>query len=140
MTRPSIDGVATAVATVRQRRDALRLAALLATTGVTHLVAPRLYDPLIPRALPGSARAWTYASGVAELAVAGALLAPKTRRLGGLAAAALFVGVFPGNVKMARDFRHRPAPVRAAAYARLPLQVPLVLWGLRVARRGRITP
>lgn len=118
----------------RARTDALRLAALLATTGVGHFVAPRPLDAMIPRALPGPPRAWTYGSGVAELAVAAALVVPRTRRLGGLAAAALFVGVFPGNVKLARDVRGRSVPVRAAAYARLPLQVPLVWWGLRVAR------
>ena len=116
------------------RADALRLAALLTTTGVGHFVVPKPLDAMIPRALPGPPRAWTYGSGVAELAIAAALVVPRTRRLGGLAAAALFVGVFPGNVKMARDFRHRPLPVRAAAYARLPLQAPLVWWALRIAR------
>ncbi|WP_345471906.1 hypothetical protein [Actinoallomurus oryzae] len=38
------------------------------------------------------------------------------------------------NVKMAYDWRHRPSPHRAAAYGRLPLRVPLVLWSLSVAR------
>jgi uncharacterized membrane protein len=46
--------------------------------------------------------------------------------------------VFPANVKMARDlardWRDRPAPLKAAAYARLPLQAPLVLWALKVSR------
>ena len=62
---------------------------------------------------------------------------PRTRRLGGLAAAALFVAVLPANVQMARDWRDRPAPLRLAAYARLPLQVPLVVSGLRVAAGDR---
>ena len=112
------------------------LAGLLATAGVTHFAAPRLYDPLVPRALPGEARAWTYGSGAAELAVAAAVAMPRTRRVGGLAAAGLFAAVFPANVKMAVDWRRRPKPQRAAAYARLPLQVPLVLWALRVAREA----
>ena len=34
---------------------------------------------------------------------------------------------------MARDWRRRPLPLRAAAYARLPLQAPLVVSALRVA-------
>ena len=44
-----------------------------------------------------------YASGVAELICAVGLLHPRTRRLAGLASAAVLVGVFPGNIKMAVD-------------------------------------
>ncbi|MFI5490918.1 hypothetical protein [Actinoplanes sp. NPDC051859] len=113
--------------------SARALAGLLATTGVLHFAAPKPFDSIVPRALPGRPRTWTYLSGVAELAVAAAVAHPKTRRLGGLAAAGLFAAVFPANVKMAYDWRHAPAGRRAIAYGRLPLQVPLVLWGLRVA-------
>ena len=70
--------------------------------GVLHFVAPKPFDAIIPEELPGSARFYTYASGVGELAVGGLLLAPKTRRLGALAAVALFIGVLPGNVNMCR--------------------------------------
>ncbi|MGI8328901.1 DoxX family protein [Actinomadura scrupuli] len=115
-------------------RSARRLAALLAGAGVTHFLAPRPYDQIVPKALPGKPRTWTYLSGVAELAVAAAVVNPGTRRLGALAAAGLFVGVFPANVKMALDWRDRPLPLRAGAYARLPLQVPLVVWAVKVAR------
>jgi len=116
---------------------ALALAGLLATSGFAHFIAPRPFDAIVPTSLPGSPRAWTYLSGVAEIATAVALATPRTRRMGGLAAAALFLGVFPANVKMARDWHDRPLPYRVAAYARLPLQVPLVCWGLRVARSSR---
>ncbi|GLY79711.1 DoxX family protein [Actinoallomurus iriomotensis] len=115
-------------------RSALGLAALLAGAGVTHFLRPRPYDAIIPSRLPGPPRAWTYVSGLAELACAAAVAAPRTRRAGALAAAGLFAGVFPANVKMAYDWRHRALPYRAVAYGRLPLQVPLVLWGLSVAR------
>src|SRR5882672_7672150 len=74
-------------------RPALALAALLAAAGVTHFAYPKPYDRMVPTALPGTARTWTYLSGVAELAVAAAVAAPRTRRLGGLAAAALFTAV-----------------------------------------------
>jgi uncharacterized membrane protein len=110
------------------------LAGLLATAGVTHFAAPRFYDPLVPQVLPGGARAWTYGSGAAELAVAAAVALPRTRRVGALAAAGLFTAVFPANVKMAADWRAKPRPLRTAAYARLPVQAPLVWWALRVAR------
>src|SRR4051812_31859257 len=113
-------------------RRAYALAALLAVAGATHFARPGSYDAIVPRALPGTPRFWTYLSGVAELAVAGAVALPGTRKWGGLAAAALFTAVFPANVKMARDWRDRPALPRAAAYARLPAQAPLIWWALRV--------
>ncbi|MGN9808336.1 hypothetical protein ACTMSW_03125 [Micromonospora sp. BQ11] len=113
---------------------ALALAGLLTAAGATHFARPGFYDPIVPRALPGSARAWTYASGVAELAVAAAVAHPATRRTGGLAAAALFAAVLPANVQMAMDWRRRPPVWRAVAYGRIPLQAPLIWWALRVAR------
>src|SRR3954452_3413169 len=88
-----------------RRGEALALAGLLATAGIAHALAPRQYDALVPRSLPGPPRFWTYASGAAELATAAAIAVPRTRRAGGLAAAALFAAVFPANVKMARDWR-----------------------------------
>jgi uncharacterized membrane protein len=116
-------------------RSALPLAGLLATSGVLHFLTPKPFDSIVPRSLPGSPRTWTLLSGAAELAVAAAVANPGTRRLGGLAAAGLFAAVFPANVKMAMDWRDAPPARRAIAYGRLPLQIPLMLWGLRVARR-----
>lgn len=118
----------------RSERSPLLLAGLLATAGVAHFASPRQFDATIPRVLPGRPRTWTYASGAAELALAAGLALPRTRRTAALATAAFFVGVFPANVQMAVDWRHRPAPQRAAAVARLPLQLPLVLWARGVAR------
>jgi len=115
-------------------RSATALAGLLTTTGLLHFAAPGPFDAIVPRALPGRPRTWTYLSGAAELAVAAAVAHPRTRAAGGLAAAALFAAVFPANVQMARDWRRASPGYRAVAYGRLPLQVPLVWWGLRVAR------
>ncbi len=113
------------------------LAGLLAGAAVAHAAAPGRFDATVPRSLPGSRRGWTYASGVAELALAAGVAHPRTRRVAALATAAFFVGVFPANVKMAVDARHRSPAVRAVTLARLPLQVPLVLWARRVSRGAR---
>lgn len=118
----------------RSERSPLLLAGLLAAAGVAHFAAPKSFDATIPRALPGSPRAWTYGSGAVELALAAGIALPCTRAVTARAAAAFFVGVFPANVQMAVDWRKRPEPLRTAAYARLPLQVPLVLWARGVAR------
>lgn len=123
----------------RSHRSPLLLAGLLASAGIAHFAAPRTFDAIVPRALPGSPRNWTYASGAVELALAAGLALPATRRRTALATAAFFVGVFPANVKMAADWRHRPAPLKAAAVGRLPLQVPLVLWARNVARNAQKT-
>ncbi|SDZ50751.1 Uncharacterized membrane protein [Asanoa ishikariensis] len=116
------------------------MALLLGVAGLTHFAVPGPYDSIVPRRLPGPARAWTYASGVAELAVAGAVACRPTRAVGGLAAAALFVAVFPANVKMAIDWRRRSPLARAIAYSRLPLQAPLVWWSMRVAHAAGRPP
>ncbi|NQX25938.1 DoxX family protein [Microbacteriaceae bacterium VKM Ac-2854] len=105
------------------------LTGILATSGTIHLARPRVFDRVVPRWIPGSARAWVYVSGVAELACAAALAHPRTRAVGGLATAALMVAVFPGNVQMAQDARTPRA--RAVTLLRLPLQLPLILWALR---------
>ncbi|MER8092497.1 DoxX family protein [Streptomyces goshikiensis] len=112
----------------------LLLAGLLAGAAVAHAAAPEKFDATVPRSLPGTPRQWTYASGVAELALAVGVAHPRTRRVAALATAAFFVGVFPANVKMAVDARRRSPTVRAVAVGRLPLQVPLVLWARSVSR------
>ena len=104
------------------------LSALLVLTGSLHFATPSTYDGIIPPVLPGPARWWTYGSGVAELGCAAALAVPRTRRLGGLATALLFVGVFPGNVWMAWLWRHKAVTAQLVAYGRLPLQLPLIWW------------
>ncbi|MEU6357688.1 MauE/DoxX family redox-associated membrane protein [Streptomyces sp. NPDC047072] len=118
------------------RRSPLLLAGLLATAGAAHFTRPRQFDAIVPSALPGTPRAWTYASGAVELALAAGLALPKTRKAAAVASAAFFVGVFPANVKMAVDWRDRPAPQKAAALGRLPLQLPLVLWARNIAKNG----
>ncbi len=115
---------------------AVALAGLLTFTGVTHFVAPGFYEPIVPHALPGSARSWVFASGVAELACAAALAGKRSRTLGATMALVLFVVVFPANVQMAVDWSRDGALKASVAWARLPLQVPLIWWAWRVRRRS----
>ncbi|MFH8346444.1 hypothetical protein [Streptomyces sp. NPDC018045] len=115
-------------------RSALTPARMPGGMGALHFLAPGPFDAIVPRALPGTARTWTYVSGAAELA---AVALPRTRRAGALAAAGLFAAVFPANIKMVRDWRHRPAPLKAVAYGRLPLQLPMKVRTLHAARAAR---
>ena len=121
-------------------RSAAVLSAVLVVAGTLHLVSPRTYDPLIPRVL-GDPRPWVIGSGVAEILCGVAVAVPRTRRGGGWLTAALFVAVLPGNVTMAVAAVTDDAATSGASLgrqvltlARLPLQVPLVLWALAVAR------
>ncbi|MGH3782508.1 MAG: DoxX family protein [Pseudonocardiaceae bacterium] len=126
----------TSNSSARRPAAAAGLVILLTSTGVLHFAAPASFDGIVPEQLPGAARTWTHLSGAAELLVAVLIAVPRTRRLGGLLAALLFVAVFPANVKMAIDWSNRPAWMRALAYGRLPLQIPLVLWAALVYRRA----
>ena len=111
-------------------------AGFLGVTGVLHFAKPEHYDAIVPRALPGSARFYTYASGAAELGIAGMLTIPTTRRAGALAAIALYTAVFPANVQMAWDWRHESAFKRVVAFGRLPLQIPLIHSAWKIYRKS----
>ncbi|MEZ5185182.1 MAG: hypothetical protein R2720_05510 [Candidatus Nanopelagicales bacterium] len=94
-------------------------------SGVVHLVRPAVFEPLIPGQL-GEPRPWVLGSGVAELACAAGLAtrqpwAPKVTT-------ATLAVILVGNVQMALDVQksRRPGWAKAAAWARVPLQVPLM--------------
>ena len=113
---------------------ASRMGAMLVGMGVLHFAAPKPFDSIIPAELPGEPRFYTHASGVAEMVTGGLLLVPRTRKLGALAAVALFIGVFPGNVNHVRMWWHKGWTARLAALARLPLQIPMITQALKIYR------
>jgi uncharacterized membrane protein len=130
--------------TEKGRRARLALAAFMTGAGVTHFVAPRAYEGIVPR-WAGDARRVVAVSGAAEL-VCGALLANRrTAGLGGRVTVALLLAVFPANVQMWLDAGtgHQAVDMpadrfRLIALCRLPLQVPLVVWAARVARSAQV--
>ena len=115
---------------------------LLLVTGTAHFIFPKALDAIVPHFLPGSARTWTYLSGVAELIIAVGLLAPLSIKVGGTslrllaayAALLLFLAVYPANIKMAIDWRSRSLPSQLFAYARLPLQFGLFYWAWSIIK------
>jgi len=115
---------------------AYRMGAMLMGMGTLHFVAPKPFDDIVPAELPGSARFYTYASGVGELTTGALLLAPRTRKLGALAAVALFLAVFPANVNMVRLWKEKPMIMRLGAIARLPLQIPMITAALKIYRNS----
>lgn len=124
------------------RRARLGLAMFMLVAGVMHFLVPGYYEKIVPRWL-GDARRVVLASGAAELACGALLLNRRTARAGGWWTAALLVAVFPANVQMLLDagteHQAQDMPVdrfRLVAAARLPLQIPLIIWAARVARRA----
>ncbi len=111
------------------------LSGLLTVTGSLHFLAPKPYAEIVPTQLPAP-YTLVYASGVAELACAAGLAYPPTRRVAGWATAVLFVALFPANVQMAIDSDGRSTAYQLGTYARLPAQVPLIIWAVSVARRA----
>ena len=120
------------------QRSAYKMAAMLIATGVGHFAAPKPFDTIVPAELPGSPRFYTLASGVAEIAVGGLLLVPRTRRLGAGAAVALFLAVFPANINLVRMWWNNPLPMKLGAMARLPFQVPMIVSALKIRRNAPV--
>lgn len=114
----------------------------LVVAGIGHFIFPKPLDAIVPSFLPGDARFYTYASGVAEIIIGLALLAPLTIKLGSTpirliaayAALALFIAVYPANIKMAIDWSSRPFSEAVMAYARLPLQFGLFYWAWSIIK------
>lgn len=125
--------------TTGQRRSRLALAAGLGAMTVLHLIQPRAFEAMIPRWLPGDRTVWNLAATAAEGTSAALLARETTAHLGGRAAFATFLGVWVANVQAAVDGGYRGAPgwlgSAEAAWLRVPLQLPLLWWSGRIARR-----
>ncbi|BBX18977.1 hypothetical protein CRI77_02355 [Mycolicibacterium duvalii] len=67
---------------------------LLAVTGLSHFVAPQLYDEFTKPAFPEDTRTHVYIDGAIETAVGVGLAVPKTRKiaLAGLVGYLLYLG------------------------------------------------
>lgn len=117
-------------------RDIKLLAGIFTVSGVLHFVRPRTYEAIVPRMLPYK-RELVLASGVAEVACAGLMLHPRTRRAGGLASAGMLAAVFPANVQMTVDSARssrKPWWFTLGTILRLPLQVPMIRIAVRAAK------
>jgi uncharacterized membrane protein len=103
---------------------------ILLGAGVGHFIFPAALDAIVPEALPGDPRIYTYLSGVAEIVIGLALLSAPHKKLFGMplklwgayGAFALFLAVYPANINMAIQWSDRPMPEPLIAYARLPFQ------------------
>jgi uncharacterized membrane protein len=109
------------------------LALFLGFAGISHFVNPSFFNDIVPPWLPPSPEFWTYISGVAEVAIAIALIRPSTRRIGALAAVWLFIAVYPANIYMVWDWRNEVASQQFISWARLPFQFLFIWVALKIA-------
>lgn len=125
--------------TTGQRRSRYALAGGLATMTVLHLVRPRAFETMIPGWLPGDPTLWNLAATAAEGTSALLLARRETAALGGKVAFATFLAVWTANIQAAVDGGYRGVPgwlgSPEAAWLRVPLQLPLLWWSARIARR-----
>ena len=112
---------------------------LYITAGGNHFAMPRLYLSIMPAYIPHPL-AMVWVSGVAEIAGGVGVLVPDglvfrhSRRTACWGLIALLIAVFPANLQMALHpelFSSIPAWM---LWARLPLQLPLILWAWWYAR------
>ena len=128
--------------TPAQNKVGRGMAIMLLITGAGHFIVPGSLDQIVPPFLPGDPRIWTYLSGVAEIVVALALLAPLGKKIadksirlwGAYSAFLLFIAVFPANINMAIQWTSRDMPEPLFAYIRLPLQFGLFYWAWALAK------
>jgi uncharacterized membrane protein len=110
------------------------LGVVFIVAGVMHFVAPGTYGKIMPPMLPAPLLL-VYVSGVCELLGGVGLLVPGTRRWAAWGLVALLVAVWPANVYMAMVPGRFPGIPLWALWARVPLQIPLILWALWAGRR-----
>lgn len=134
--RLHLPGVHTRPSRTSQRMTGL-WATVFSTAGVLHFVIPQVFDDLVPEELPGTPRDWTLGSGVMEVGLGSLLFAsflkPELRPTLAKAATVFLLAVWPGNIKMAWDWRSRKPVQRAIAFLRVPLQIPFMKQTLRIA-------
>lgn len=120
---------------VGRRIGLIALALFFIISGANHFFNQPFYLRMMPGYLPAH-KLLVQLSGLLEMAGGIGVLVPETQSLAGYGLVALLVAVFPANVEMAIH------PDRFVAsgfplwglYARLPLQIPIILWAYWATR------
>jgi uncharacterized membrane protein len=98
--------------------------------GLTHLVRPDFYLPMMPPWIPAHLEL-VLLSGVAEVVLGVAVLVPRLRRIAAWGIIALLIAIFPANLHIAlNDVPVFGAPHGAGVWnwVRLPFQAVLIAW------------
>jgi uncharacterized membrane protein len=124
----------------KKKPNITRMVMIMGGAGVTHFTNPGFYEAIVPKWAPGSKRFWVQASGVAELACTVLLIPRRTRRLGGWLTAGTLLTVWTANIQVALDGGmpdgEGPLNSAAAAWLRVPMQLPMIFDSVRIARNS----
>lgn len=110
------------------------MAVLYIAAGINHFVHHEFYVKIMPPWLPWH-EALVFISGVCEIVFALLLFFPSTRRIGAWCIILLLIAVFPANIQMMVNYLHEHHPRLWLSIARLPLQLLLIWWAYRYARK-----
>lgn len=114
----------------------IALAVFFFVGGLGHFLFTEFYVSIVPDYIPTPAL-MVAISGLGELVGALGILLPRTRRIAGLGLMLLVIAVSPANVFMAEnpaEFGNFP---QWLLYARLPIQLAILLWIGYAMRRAR---
>lgn len=117
----------------RRTTGAIVFGVFMVAAGVAHFVNPDFYLRIMPPWLPWHEEL-VWLSGLCEVVAGVLVLIPRTRRVGGLIAIAVLLGVFPANLWMAVDRSIWPEIPLWARWVRLPAQAVLIYWAWWVTR------
>ena len=108
------------------------VAAAFTVSGLTHLVHPTTFTPIVPHFLPWPT-ALVYASGAIELICAVGLW--RRERWAGIAAALLLVIIWPANLQDAITAQNgQDVTTQVVDWIRFPLQIVLIWFALNSGR------
>lgn len=102
--------------------------------GALHFLLTPTYMRIMPSYLPAH-RELVLVSGAAEILGGAGVLIPATRRQAAWSLVLLLIAVFPANLTMVIDHGRFPSVPLWAAWARLPLQFPLIYWAWLYTRK-----
>ncbi|WP_055176343.1 DoxX family protein [Corynebacterium lowii] len=126
-----------------QKGTRILLGAFMSYAGFSHLTFHRKdFQDQVPPWFPADPDAVVIGSGIAEMGLGAALLGlPKHHRLTGLALAAFYVLIFPGNVAQYVERRDSfgldtDAKRRARLFGQIPL-IAAALWAAGLPERRR---
>ncbi len=110
------------------------LGVIFVAAGALHFLAPGAYERIMPPYLPLH-RELVYLSGALEILGGLGMLSERTRPAAGIGLVLLLLAVWPANLQMLLDARAADEPSwwLALLWARMPLQLLLILWVWRAS-------
>ena len=103
------------------------MAILYILAGLNHFRSPRMYQRIIPPALP-SPKALNLLSGFAEVVLGIALAIPALSSFAAWGIIVLLTAVFPANIYMAVSEKASFGLPKWVLWLRVPLQFALIYW------------